>query len=434
MEDTTNAPRQPKRPGRMERSREERILAGVAGGLGERFDLNPWWFRVGFIGLTLFGFAGLALYVAAWLLMPDADKEDSIAVGWLSRLDVDDPAAIGGIVLIGVAALILVSGISIVPGRYAAAALLLVVGVLLYRGELPARSRRSSDDPAPATGGDTEAPADGEAPPAGSPESTDTPEGEAVAGEIVEGGAAESAEQVDVPPAAPQSEPALAGGDRLPPPTRDDRAEFEPRRRLTRQASVLGRMTFALVLIAAGALAAADAGGWLFPEPVHYLAAILAVIGFGLLVGAVAGRARWLIIVGVLLIPPALVASVLPNVDFTGEVGERYFTVSAGDINTQYRLAAGSLTIDFREVGLAPQEDVAVDIEVGAGELIVIVPADAGLLIEASVGIGSLDLLGRQRDGIGLSDTVNESGNGTFIIDARTGFGTVSIVRREAED
>ena len=146
------------------------------------------------------------------------------------------------------------------------------------------------------------------------------------------------------------------------------------------------------------------------------------------------GRARWLIIVGVLLIPLALVASVLPDLDFSGEVGERHLVLSSGDIDSQYRLAAGSLTIDFREVGLGPQQDVSVDISVGAGQLIVIVPADAGLLVEASVGIGSLDLLGRERAGIGLSDVVNESGKGTLIIDARTGFGTVSIVRLEAEE
>ena len=78
--------------------------------------------------------------------------------------------------------------------------------------------------------------------------------------------------------------------------------------------------------------------------------------------------------------------------------------------------------------------DVSVDIEVGVGELVVIVPADAGLVVEASVGVGSLDLLGRERAGIGLSGRVNESGKGTFIISVRTGFGTVSIVRREAED
>ena len=257
------------------------------------------------------------------------------------------------------------------------------------------------------------------------------PEGEAVMGEIVDGGTAERAEQEE---ALLRSEPAPARGDRLPPGTRDDRAEFEPQRRRTRQTSVLGRMTVALVLIAAGALAAAEAGGWLSPEPVHYLAAILAMIALGLLVGSVVGRARWLIIVGVLLIPLALVASVLPDLDFSGEVGERHLVLSAGDIDSQYRLAAGSLTIDFREVGLGPQQDVSVDISVGAGQLIVIVPADAGLLVEASVGIGSLDLLGRERAGIGLSDVVNESGKGTFIIDARTGFGTVSIVRLEAEE
>ena len=356
MEHTTDAPHQPKRSGRMERSREERILAGVAGGLGERFDLNPWWFRIAFVVLSLFGFAGLALYLVAWLLIPNADEEDSIAVGWLSRLEADDPAAIGGIVLIGVAVLIMVSGIGIVSGRYVAAALLLVVGVLLYRGELPARSRGSSNDPGTATGGGPEAPSGaGPAPPAGSPESTDMPEGEAVMGEIVDGGTAERAEQEE---ALLRSEPAPARGDRLPPGTRDDRAEFEPQRRRTRQASVLGRMTVALVFIAAGALAAAEAGGWLFPEPVHYLAAILAMIALGLLVGSVVGRARWLIIVGVLLIPLALVASVLPDLDFSGEVGERHLVLSAGDIDSQYRLAAGSLTIDFREVGLGPQQDV----------------------------------------------------------------------------
>ena len=400
------------------------MLAGVASGLGERFDLNPWWFRLGFVCLTPFGFAGVALYVVAWLLVSNAAEDDSIVVGWLSGLDAGDPAAIGGIVLIGVAVLILVSGIGFVPGRYAAAALLLIVGALLYRGELPTRSRGASDDPRPVNGGETESGGVGPAAPADTRERSVSP-----SVDLVDDAVVESADEMEVPLAESQSGRAFEGGERPPPPSEGADAPVEPRRRPARQTSVLGRATLALVFMIVGGLTAADAAGWLHPEPVHYLATLLAMVGLGLLVGAVIGRARGLIIVGVLLIPPALVASVVPNIDFTGEVGERHITVTTGNIDGRYRLAAGSLTVDFRSVSLAPQEDVAVEIEVGAGELIIIVPPNAGLRVEASVGIGSLDLLGRERDGVGLSDAINESGNGTLVINARTGFGTVSIVR-----
>lgn len=48
-----------------------RVLFGVCGGLGEYFNIDPIWFRVGFL-VALFGFgAGLLLYLILALLMPN---------------------------------------------------------------------------------------------------------------------------------------------------------------------------------------------------------------------------------------------------------------------------------------------------------------------------------------------------------------------------
>jgi phage shock protein PspC (stress-responsive transcriptional regulator) len=71
--------------GRLERSRSDRMLAGVAGGLGAYFELHPAVFRVSFVVLTLMGGAGIAIYLAATLVMPDEGKEDSFATAALRR-------------------------------------------------------------------------------------------------------------------------------------------------------------------------------------------------------------------------------------------------------------------------------------------------------------------------------------------------------------
>jgi phage shock protein PspC (stress-responsive transcriptional regulator) len=71
--------------GRLERSRSNRMLAGVAGGLGTYFELHPAVFRVSFVVLTLMGGAGLLIYLAAALVMPDEGQEDSFATAALRR-------------------------------------------------------------------------------------------------------------------------------------------------------------------------------------------------------------------------------------------------------------------------------------------------------------------------------------------------------------
>ena len=68
----------------LQRSRSDRMLAGVSGGLARYFDIHPAVFRVGFVVLTLLGGAGILIYAVAALVMPDEGKKDSIATAALA--------------------------------------------------------------------------------------------------------------------------------------------------------------------------------------------------------------------------------------------------------------------------------------------------------------------------------------------------------------
>ena len=59
----------------LRRSRYNRVVAGVCGGLGEFFGLSPFWFRLAFlIALIPGGVPGIGLYLLAWLLIPKASR------------------------------------------------------------------------------------------------------------------------------------------------------------------------------------------------------------------------------------------------------------------------------------------------------------------------------------------------------------------------
>ena len=59
--------------GRLRRSATDRKVAGVAGGLARHLDIDPLVLRVAFVVLAFFGGAGLLLYGACWLLVPEEE-------------------------------------------------------------------------------------------------------------------------------------------------------------------------------------------------------------------------------------------------------------------------------------------------------------------------------------------------------------------------
>jgi signal transduction histidine kinase len=63
-------------PASLRRSRDERMVAGVAGGLAARAGVDPTVARIGLVLLTVFGGVGAVLYVLAWLIVPvEGDDE-----------------------------------------------------------------------------------------------------------------------------------------------------------------------------------------------------------------------------------------------------------------------------------------------------------------------------------------------------------------------
>lgn len=63
---------------RITRSRSDRMIAGVAGGLATYFGIDPLFVRVGLILLALLNGFGVFLYFALWLIVPN---EGSLSEG-----------------------------------------------------------------------------------------------------------------------------------------------------------------------------------------------------------------------------------------------------------------------------------------------------------------------------------------------------------------
>jgi phage shock protein PspC (stress-responsive transcriptional regulator) len=115
---------------RLERSRSEKMLAGVCGGLGRYFDIAPAVFRLGFVVLTLLGGAGILVYIAGVLVMPKEGEESSVAEDVLKKRR-EHPARLVALGLIAVAVLSLLARADTWPSAGASWFLVLTAGVVL---------------------------------------------------------------------------------------------------------------------------------------------------------------------------------------------------------------------------------------------------------------------------------------------------------------
>ena len=75
-------------PGRpaLRRPFEDRMLAGVAAGLARYFVVDPTIVRIAFVILTVAGGAGIPLYLAGLLLIPDEGSDVSVASSIIESL------------------------------------------------------------------------------------------------------------------------------------------------------------------------------------------------------------------------------------------------------------------------------------------------------------------------------------------------------------
>jgi len=344
---------------RVTRSVDDSIIAGVCGGLGDQFGISAWWFRWAFIILTLFGFAGIFFYIIAWVLIPKETEDDSVATSWMEGLDLSDVGTIFGVVLIGVAGVIILNQFFNVSGALVAAGVLAVVGVLLYRGDLRPPDR----------------------PQGGGPHYTDKdeppPEAESSSDE------AEAPAPADTPSAGASVASAVA--------TKPPKPKKEKIKKPRPPKSMLGRLTMAVALITLSTMALVEISGWAQFQPVGYVAAGMGIIALGLLVGAWIGRARWLIVIGLLIIPVLFFSSLLPKVTDWSVGDPGFLPTSAENVSDNYDLGVGQLTIDLTQLTAEELAEVGeIVASVGLGQLIVRLPSDIGATVDAEVGVGAV--------------------------------------------
>lgn len=60
-----------KEPKRLYRNSQNKILAGVCSGLGDYFNIDPVIIRLLWVVLTIFGGAGILIYIIAWIIIPE---------------------------------------------------------------------------------------------------------------------------------------------------------------------------------------------------------------------------------------------------------------------------------------------------------------------------------------------------------------------------
>lgn len=57
---------------RLYRSRNDRMIAGVCGGIANYFDVDPTWIRLLFVLFFFLGGSALLVYIIMWIVVPNA--------------------------------------------------------------------------------------------------------------------------------------------------------------------------------------------------------------------------------------------------------------------------------------------------------------------------------------------------------------------------
>jgi phage shock protein C len=130
---------QPRGGGHLRRSTDDKVIAGVCGGLGSYFGVDPVWFRLAFVVLAVGGGSGVLLYLIAWLVIPAQRPGEELERG-PSTIGEQGPVIVGvGLVAVGL--MLLVNNLVPWFDRIMLPLVVVAAGIaLLYSGSRNARS------------------------------------------------------------------------------------------------------------------------------------------------------------------------------------------------------------------------------------------------------------------------------------------------------
>jgi len=340
----------------LRRSRDDRIAAGVAGGLGEYFGVDPVLFRVLIATSAFFAGAGVLAYLIAWAAIPEQGTVNAPIdrfINGLRRRRVP-------VWLVAIAAglfLWIVAFSWWAPGHFFPVIALVIVLVIVFGRRGRSRGAQPSAPPPP-------------------------PDATAVSDTTRPSWVGETRQWM--------SEATLAG--------RERRRRSWP----VRIATVVS------LVVAIAVLASVDAAtGIAIPT---YFWAIFGISLGGLLVGLVMRRTPWSMLILVIPSIAGLIAFAPTSASLHDGSGSRSWTpATASDIKAQYHLAFGQGELDLTHV--APLTSAqTVDIRLAAGQVKILVPPTLNATVHANLHLGEVqvdgDDCGHSSCGWGVTRTV----------------------------
>jgi phage shock protein PspC (stress-responsive transcriptional regulator) len=192
---------------------------------------------------------------------------------------------------------------------------------------------------------------------------------------------------------------------------------------------VAARIAIGIVLLAlaVGGFTAAAAGSALGGGIA--IAGLIIACGVGLVGGAFRGGARWLIAPAIVLALP-LAAVAATDLDLEGTWGDRTFRpASAEELADGYEMGLGAMRVDLRDVELPPGR-TELPLDLGLGEIQVLVPSDMCVITDASVAVGAVDSGDGEQGGIDIEVAdrrIPPPGVDYLHIDANIGVGAMRV-------
>ncbi|MFC9551067.1 PspC domain-containing protein [Rhodococcus sp. NPDC056960] len=446
-------------------------VAGVCAGIGYRYGVDPVLIRVAFVVSTIFGGAGVLLYLACWLALTKSGDPASPAESLVGRGHSSDSGTKTIVLLVALAiALSTVGPFGVGLGGSGLISMALMLGglwLLYQRQPIPPPLPTGAVAPGVGTGypgtsfspgqfganpfgpgtygpaaygpytklPDSYTPSTPPAPdegPADAPTEVLKPDTAAAQTDPVSFEKSPPPDpRVDTPsaPFAPL-EPRPPAWDPLgvapfawdlPEPARTVTPAVQPERRHSRLTTTVIGLAI-LAAAAATALSVATGSDWLNPGRIGAVA--LAVIGVGLLIGGFLRKGYGLLVVAGPLIGFVILASIVGALDLSRDnMGDRTWTpLTTAQIDPAYSGGFGSFTLDLRNVTLT--EDKTVDVSGQFGEVVVLVPPGMNVDNHCTAQFGEAQCLGE-----GLDGGVDGTDGHVLTLNADVRFGSVEVHR-----
>jgi phage shock protein PspC (stress-responsive transcriptional regulator) len=409
----------------LHRSRNNKVLGGVAGGLAETFGIDPTIARIILFVVAMSTGVGFLFYFGAWILLPQVNAE-GVETKKAQRTGGKHLLAIA-FVAIGLISVINSIGINLSSDFLWPLTLIgLGSAVLFNNGRRP-----SSTGSAPAANV-----ASPFAPPAGTgsfPNSSTayvrsatnpTPtspfgfpnvgigtvpnaaEYSAVREQTTdqEAALAMARAEVDAMTAHEQFWPLTSPTDRFSPSGAATPRSFSTKETRKPRHTMYARRSLGALLMFVGLVTALMYQNWVSFSSATLFASALIIVAIGLIAGSWFGRPMGFIFIGLCLTGLLMTASVFSDTWGSGTGTRQFSPLSLNELQPSYKLSAGEIDLDLSKTPFtAARTNIALN--VGVGKIDVLLPRDVAVEVRAHTKGGSIVLFDKTIEGTDITTT-----------------------------